>query len=103
MKWRTERRSTNIEDRRSSGIPMGRSSGIPGGKATGIGGLGLLLVIVLAVAMGVDPGQIIGNTDSYGYQSQLTEAQQDELANNVALVLGDTETTWAIIFEDQLG
>lgn len=107
MRWRTERRSTNIEDRRSSGIPMGRSSGIPGGKATGIGGLGLLLVIVLAIAMGVDPGQIIGGTeytsDSYGYQSQLTSAQQDELADNVALVLGDTETTWATIFEDQLG
>lgn len=103
MRWRTERRSTNIEDRRSSGIPMGRSSGIPGGKATGIGGLGLILVIVLAVVMGVDPGQIISGTDSYGYQSQLTEAQQQDLADNVALVLGDTETTWATIFEDQLG
>jgi hypothetical protein len=107
MRWRTERRSTNIEDRRSSGIPTRGSSRIPGGRATGIGGIGLIVVFILFVVLGGDPGQIIGSTDyspeSSMYQSQLSAQQQDQLADHVALVLGDTETTWAVIFEDQLG
>jgi hypothetical protein len=36
-------------------------------------------------------------------QSQLSQAEQDRLADDTALVLGDTEKTWAVIFEDQLG
>lgn len=108
MKWRTERRSTNIEDRRSSGYSGGGASRIPGGKATGIGGIGLIVVLVVVLALGGDPGAILGGSTDYStgsntYQSQLTEQQQDELADHVALVLGDTETTWALIFEDQLG
>lgn len=107
MRWRTERRSTNIEDRRSSGYTGGGASRIPGGRATGIGGIGLIIVLVVVLALGGDPGAIIGSTEyspgSYTYQSQLSQEQQDELADHVALVLGDTETTWALVFEDQLG
>ena len=36
-------------------------------------------------------------------QSQLSQEQQDLLADNASLVLGDTEKTWAVIFDDQLG
>lgn len=100
MRWRTERRSTNVEDRRGA-------SRIPGGAAGGIGGIGLIIILVAAVFLGVDPGQFIEGTDissgSLGQQSQLTQEQQDQLADHVSLVLGDTETTWAVIFEDQLG
>ena len=98
MRWRTEKRSTNVEDRRGVGIP--------GGAAGGIGGIALIIILVAAVFLGFDPGQFIPGTDitsGTGQQSQLTQAQQDELADHVSLVLGDTETTWAVIFEDQLG
>jgi predicted metalloprotease len=98
MRWRTERRSTNVEDRRGIGIP--------GGAAGGIGGIALIIILVAAVFLGVDPSQFLQSTDitsGIGQQSQLTQAQQDQLADNVSLVLGDTETTWAVIFEDQLG
>ena len=98
MRWRTERRSTNVEDRRGIGIP--------GGAAGGIGGIVLIIILIAAVFLGVDPSQFIGGSDitsGLGQQSQLTQAQQDQLADHVSLVLGDTETTWAVIFEDQLG
>ena len=58
MRWRTERRSTNVEDRRGSS-----SSRIPGGAAGGIGGIGLIIILVAAVLLGVDPGQFIGGGD----------------------------------------
>jgi hypothetical protein len=100
MRWRTERKSTNVEDRRGA-------SRIPGGAAGGIGGIGLIIILVAAVFLGVDPGQFMEGTDistgSFVEQSQLTQEQQDELADHVSLVLGDTERTWAVIFEDQLG
>ncbi|MDD1709572.1 MAG: zinc metallopeptidase [Methanoregulaceae archaeon] len=100
MKWRTERTSTRVEDRR------GTSSRIPGGAAGGIGGIGLIIILVVAVFLGVDPGQFIEGTDvsteSYGQQSELTQEDQD-VFNSSARVFTDTEQTWSVIFEDQLG
>ena len=97
MRWRTGTRSDNVEDRR----------GIPGGSAGGIGVAGIVIVVVLALVMGVDPFQILQGTDlstaSPAQQSKLSQAQQDSLADNASLVLGDSEKTWAVIFEDQLG
>lgn len=95
MRWRTGTRSGNVEDRR----------GVPGGAAGGIGAIGIVIVVVLALVMGVDPIQFLQGTDlsldSPVQQSQLTQEQQDLLADNVSLVLGDTEKTWPAIFEDQ--
>jgi hypothetical protein len=96
MRWRTGTRSDNVEDRR----------GISGGKAGGLGIGGIIVVVILALVMGVDPTQFLTGTDlSLGSapQSQLSQAEQNILAENAALVLGDTEKTWAVIFEDQLG
>lgn len=99
MRWRTGTRSGNVEDRRSAGIP--------GGAAGGIGAVGLVVVLILALAAGVDPTQFLQGTDLTSgltsQQPQLSQEQQDALADHVSLVLGDTERTWAIIFEDQLG
>jgi hypothetical protein len=96
MKWRTGTRSGNVEDRR----------GIPGGKAGGLGIVGIIVVVILALVMGVDPTQFLQETDlslDSTAQSQLSQADQDLLADNARLVLGDTEKTWAVIFEDQIG
>lgn len=97
MRWRTGTRSENVDDRR----------GISAGAAGGIGGIGLVIIIVLALVMGVDPTQFIQGSDLSGssavQQSQLSQTEQDLLADNASLVLGDSEKTWAVIFEDQLG
>lgn len=97
MRWRTGTRSENVDDRR----------GISAGAAGGIGGIGLVIIIVLALVMGVDPTQFIQGSDLSGssavQQSQLSQTEQDLLAENASLVLGDSEKTWAVIFEDQLG
>jgi predicted metalloprotease len=94
MRWREERRSGNVEDRRSLAP-----------AAAGIGGVGLIVILILALATGVDPGQFLQGTEiTMGSQpSKLTEEQQTQLADFVSLVLGDTETTWSGIFRDQLG
>lgn len=98
MRWRTGRKSGNVEDRRSAGIP--------GGAVGGIGGLILLLVLLVSVFLGVDPSQILqGIPDSTGPvgQSQLSDEQQNRSIEFVSMVLGDTEVTWNEIFRDELG
>ena len=97
MRWRTGTRSGNVEDRR----------GIPGGGAGGLGIVGIVIVVVIALVVGIDPIQLLQGTDlsSVGtsQQSRMTQEEQDKLADDATLVLGDTEKTWAVIFEDQLG
>ncbi len=97
MRWRTGTRSGNVEDRR----------GIPGGGAGGLGIVGIVIVVILALVLGIDPLPFLEGTDlssvAPAQQSQLSQADQDLLADNAKLVLGDTEKTWAVIFEDQLG
>ncbi|MDD5256412.1 KPN_02809 family neutral zinc metallopeptidase [Methanothrix soehngenii] len=98
MKWRTGRKSENIEDRRSSGI-SGKAAG-------GIGGLGILLLLLISMFLGVDPGQVIQGIDSTGASSQgsqMSTEEQNESAEFVSLVLGDTEATWSDIFAEDLG
>lgn len=96
MRWRTGTRSGNVEDRR----------GIPGGGAGSLGIIGIIIIVVLALVIGVDPVQLLGTgllSVTPEQQTQLSQEQQDLLADNVALVLGDTEKTWSVIFDDQLG
>ncbi|MDD1677344.1 MAG: neutral zinc metallopeptidase [Methanomicrobiales archaeon] len=95
MRWNQGRRSGNVEDRRSSRIP--------GGVAGGLGGIGLILILLLVIALGIDPGQVLQGTEPMAQQSQLSEDQQNQLADQVSLVLGSTEITWSEIFRDQLG
>jgi uncharacterized protein len=109
MRWRTGRRSDNIEDRR--GVRAGAGGGVrsPVGRRTAAGGgLGLLLLLVLGLLFGVDPALLVGLTGSMqepdtrrevpaGYAG-LTAARQDELADFVSVVLADTEDTWRELF-----
>jgi len=98
MKWRTGRKSENVEDRRSSGISSK--------AAGGIGGLGILLLLLISMFLGVDPSQFIQGIDSTGglsQQSQMSPEEQNESAEFVSLVLGDTEATWSDIFAEELG
>ena len=98
MRWRTGRRSDNIEDRR--GIRLSR-------KAKG-GGIGMLLLVIVAMYFGVDPSIVLqqGTEMSGGPSIQTTPVQpsaaDNELADFVSVVLADTEDTWKSLFK-QMG
>ncbi|HEV3471156.1 MAG TPA: neutral zinc metallopeptidase [Pyrinomonadaceae bacterium] len=98
MRWRGGRASTNVEDRRG----MGR-----GGLAVG-GGLGTLVLVLLAAFCGVDPRQFLEQVPNEGGPSAPAERrtgnpEEDELAQFVRVVLGNTEDTWNEIFRRQGG
>jgi predicted metalloprotease len=88
------RRSTNIEDRRGVRLP-GRFAG---------GGIGLLVLIVVAVLLGADPSKLLNDINytgvdqgSYNDGTPLSE-EEKELGDFVSVVLADTEDTWRDIF-----
>jgi predicted metalloprotease len=102
MRWRTGRRSDNVEDRRGE-MPM-RAGGV-GIKG---GGVGLLLVLLAAAYFGIDPSVILQgpltSPSSYPDAQERPQVQrprsdaQDDLAQFVSVVLADTEDTWGEIF-----
>ena len=97
MRWQMGRRSDNIEDRR--GMPVGR------GAAVG-GGIGTLVLVLLAMYFGVDPSVILQGTDPGDSRPapsvQQRPAADDPLREFVSVVLADTEDTWRELFK-QMG
>lgn len=94
MRWRDERQSENIEDRR----------GISGGKIA-IGGLGGIVLLVLALLFGVDPRQLLQQPPEQSTVPQTSRSvnpQDEELKQFVAVVLAQTEDAWGQIFR-QMG
>lgn len=93
MRWRTGRRSTNVEDRR--GIRVGKA-GLAGG------GLGTLVLVLVAMYFGVDPSVVLQTSPggSTVTSSQPVPPEQEELADFVSVVLADTEDTWHAIFPE---
>jgi hypothetical protein len=96
MRWQDGRRSENVEDRR--GIHVSR-------RVAG-GGIGTLLLVLVALYFGIDPSIILN-------QSQLpipgaeapshsepysASPEESRLAEFVSVVLADTEDTWKTIF-----
>ena len=103
MLWKKGRRSDNVVDARGDG-------GGSGGGGMRIGGKGLsLTAVVLIVGFGLltgqDPMQILGELTGQGQQAAPVDTSQrkappanDEQAEFVSTVLGDTEDTWKQIF-----
>jgi len=90
MRWAGGRRSGNVEDRRGMGVPL-----VAGG------GIGTVVLLVLALFFGFDPGVIL-NTDT---TPSVTEAPSpspsssvDAQKDFVSVVLADTEDTWTALF-----
>ncbi|MBA3354761.1 MAG: neutral zinc metallopeptidase [Pyrinomonadaceae bacterium] len=97
MRWREGRQSQNVEDRRG----MGR-----GGMAIG-GGLGGIVVLVIALLLGADPRQLLEQVSTEGQapatqSSRPTNPEEEELRQLVSAVLADTEDVWNDNFR-QLG
>lgn len=93
MRWRSGRRSRNIEDRRRMRIPR---------KAAG-GGIGIIVVALIAMYFGVDPTVFLNqqvSTSSIGTQTSTRQISpaENQLAEFVSVVLADTEDTWNALF-----
>jgi predicted metalloprotease len=95
MRWQLGRRSDNVEDAR-------------GARGVGLGGLsagGILLVVVASYFLGIDPMQMLGIMTQIQGDLPVDSRQggapppDDEGADFVRAILGDTEDTWSAIFE----
>jgi predicted metalloprotease len=89
LRWRDQRQSDNIEDQRGSG----------GGRRIAIGGgLGGIVVLVLALLFGADPRQLLEQLPQGGAGPQTASrpasAEEEELRQFVAAVLAQTEDAW---------
>ncbi|HZG54268.1 MAG TPA: neutral zinc metallopeptidase [Pyrinomonadaceae bacterium] len=95
MRWRGRRESANVEDRR--GVSRG-------GMAVG-GGLGTIVLVVLALLFGADPRELLDQSQGGGNPAQGTQAtrrvnpQEDELKQFSSVVLAETEDVWNTIFQ----
>jgi predicted metalloprotease len=91
VRWMGGRQSDNIEDRRGMGVPL----------AAG-GGIGTIVVVLLALFFGFDPSVILqGDAPTAPPASQAPSASprgQDDMRDFVATVLADTEDTWRVLF-----
>jgi predicted metalloprotease len=93
MLWRGGRQSSNIEDRRGTSFGGGRLAG---------GGIGAVVIALIALYFGVDPSVILdnGQQPAPGVDSGTgaPPAGQDEARDFVSVVLADTEDAWGDIF-----
>lgn len=97
MLWKGQRQSDNIEDRRG----MSR-----GGMAIG-GGLGGIVLLVIALLLGADPQQLLEQLPSQDsgsptQTSRPTSPEEEERKQFVATVLANTEDVWTDMFR-QMG
>jgi hypothetical protein len=96
MRWQMGRRSDNIEDQR--GMPVGR------GAVVG-GGIGTIVLVLLALYFGVDPSVVLQGVDPgdsrsvSSVQQQRAPAGDEPLKDFVAVILADTEDTWGELFQ----
>jgi uncharacterized protein len=90
MKWSGRRESGNVEDRRGRG-----------GRMVVGGGLGAIVIVVIATLFGVDPRQMLELAPTTQQDSVPVDPHQEELKRFVSVVLADTEDIWGEIFARQ--
>jgi len=92
MRWRGERQSTNIEDRR----------GLSGGKVAVGGGIGTIVILIIALLFGADPRQLLeqlpNDAGSEVGSSRPLNPEEEELKQFVSVVLAKSEDVWQDIF-----
>jgi len=93
MRWRGERQSTNIEDRR----------GMSAGRVAVGGGLGTIVIMILALLFGVNPQQLFEQLPSDQQQPGVerprsTNPEEEELKQFVGVVLAKSEDVWSEVF-----
>jgi len=97
MRWENGQRSENVEDRRG----MSASRGVIGG------GIGTLLVVLVALYFGIDPSTVLQTVPETGPPPMTRQQQQvdgqDPMLDFVSVVLADTEKTWQGLFRQHGG
>ncbi len=99
MRWKDLRQSNNIEDQRGAG-----GGGPRRGLAVG-GGMGAIVIALIAYMLGVDPGAITDQAPMLPSPSQQAEATRpinpadDSAKAFVSAVLGNTEDVWSGIMQ----
>jgi predicted metalloprotease len=104
MRWEGGRESSNVEDRRGMGGGGGMRRGVMGG------GIGVVVIALIAMFLGIDPSMIFSLLGGGGGPS-ITRPQVsqpgpapappagDQQAKFVSVVLADTEDTWNALFQ----
>jgi uncharacterized protein len=92
MKWSGRRESGNVEDRR----------GMTGGRMMVGGGLGVVVLAIIAALFGVDPRQVLNTAPTQQVdQSAPVDPHEEELRRFVSVVLADNEDIWGKLFAEQ--
>ena len=92
MRWESGRRSDNVEDRRGGRVTRGLAGG----------GIGALILVVVAMLFGVDPRLLLQGVPAGGGETvepYQPTPEEERLADFVRVVLGDTEDTWTALFQ----
>src|SRR5437868_3469937 len=96
MRWEGQEESANVDDRRGFS-----------GRAIGIGGgIGTVVLILFALAMGVDPRQLLnvnqpGVNGPPGAQERPVDPDEERAATFSKVILRDTEVVWDDLFRRQ--
>jgi hypothetical protein len=87
MRWRNARRSDNVDDRRRSGI---------GGRGVAVGGGigGIIIALIAVFVFKVDPSVLLQGPPGGGSVQGPISAEEEQLADFVHVVLGYTEDVW---------
>ncbi|NJN50415.1 MAG: zinc metallopeptidase [Gammaproteobacteria bacterium] len=111
MRWKGLRRSGNVDDRRGAGAPGGRGGGVRL-PVSGKGGLGLVVVLVIAYFV-LGPELVVsllaggGSSVESGVAASREPAGSDGATPNdeagafAAAMLGSTEDVWEAQFSEQ--
>lgn len=93
MRWRGERQSSNIEDRR----------GMSAGKVAVGGGLGTVLLLIIALIFGADPRQLLEQLptepSSEVQSSRPLNLEEEKAKQFVSVVLAKSEDVWHNVFQ----
>ena len=95
MRWEGDRQSENVEDRRGMSV---------GGKGLALGGIGTIVIALIALYFGVDPSVVLDQlaTAPPGVQQQGGPSgrspEENKLAEFSSVVLADTEDVWGQVF-----
>lgn len=94
MRWERGRRSDNIEDRRGMRVSGRRLAG---------GGIGAIVLALVAMYFGVDPSVILNQAGNLAPTQQEQPAtfspEEERLKDFMSVVLGDTEDVWGTLFQ----
>ena len=94
MKWQGGRTGGRVEDRR----------GMSGGKKLALGGVGGVIVLLISLFMGGDPGQLLEQMQGGGLTTAQGEyvstPEEDRLMQFSKVVLTSTNEVWSHIFAE---